>query len=450
MRWSWCFVLSWLLPGCVAGPTESPVSAAAILDRSVTAEHRLPLVERADLAGEGAVELRAALHVVVWSDRHALDLRVAAMDRLIEHDAGGFWRAADRWLNRIDDQAMVDAVALRLVRDGRTGSLPTLVLRWSRDPEARIENRQELLAELDGGTHPADRLADLITEGDDRATAAAAWALLTAWEGPAAARAALADWSRDNVWVRDLVAAGEVLGRLPGSVEGWRRLDTLRADAARWSAWASAARSVHPDGRVELALHHLPVLLNAEPVRRRRGLDALTQGLDAALAGAAVVPRADTRSSPAAVRPGAWGDVLLALEVVDALKLPGVRASLFAQADADLANPRTEYGGVLTWDADGRPVARPHAPQEERGDRKFVSPPVLIKAAHTGLAHYHFHAQSYRSAEFAGPGPGDYAFTDALNAPTLVFTFVDRDTLNADLVFPGRVVVDLGGIKRPS
>ena len=116
---------------------------------------------------------------------------------------------------------------------------------------------------------------------------------------------------------------------------------------------------------------------------------------------------------------------------------------------ATTATPPRNTAGVLTWDDHGRFTARGFAPQRKEGDRKFFTPPTLVAAMYTGLAHYHFHAQSHDHAAYAGPGRGDLAFTEALRANTLVLTFVDRDTLNLDLALPGGVVLDLGSVVRP-
>ena len=40
-------------------------------------------------------------------------------------------------------------------------------------------------------------------------------------------------------------------------------------------------------------------------------------------------------------------------------------------------------------------------------------------------------------------------YADSMRANCLVFTFVHKDTLNVDFYRYGRVIVDLGEVKRP-
>ena len=71
-----------------------------------------------------------------------------------------------------------------------------------------------------------------------------------------------------------------------------------------------------------------------------------------------------------------------------------------------------------------------------------------MDALYTSLFHFHLHVQRYRNTDYAGPGYGDVNFADNSRANCLLFTFVNRDTLNVDYYRHGRVQVDLGVIKR--
>ena len=73
----------------------------------------------------------------------------------------------------------------------------------------------------------------------------------------------------------------------------------------------------------------------------------------------------------------------------------------------------------------------------------------MLDVAYTTLFHFHYHAQKYRNVKFAGPGLGDVNYADSMRANCLVFTFVREDTLNVDFYRYGRVIVDLGEVKRP-
>ena len=62
----------------------------------------------------------------------------------------------------------------------------------------------------------------------------------------------------------------------------------------------------------------------------------------------------------------------------------------------------------------------------------------------------HFHAQRHRNGNHAGPGLGDLNYAQNTRTNNLVFTFVDKDTMNVDYYRHGKVIVDLGTIKRPT
>ena len=73
----------------------------------------------------------------------------------------------------------------------------------------------------------------------------------------------------------------------------------------------------------------------------------------------------------------------------------------------------------------------------------------MLDAAYTSLFHFHLHVQRYRNADYAGPGFGDVNYADNTRANCLVFTFVSKDAMNVDYYRHGRVLVDLGEIRRP-
>ncbi|MEM8739102.1 MAG: hypothetical protein AAGG38_11585, partial [Planctomycetota bacterium] len=297
-------------------------------------------------------------------------------------------------------------------------------------------------------------------------------------------------------WVAELQAAAGVVGRLPRDAEGWRWLRALRRDRGAWAGYAAAAGELKARDEAawrSVGLRHLVMLTRLGPARRAMGGEAVRRAVRAwqaqavqvererpvgrrlgeagpaeaagpgaagaaALSGAKAIPGSEAISG-AGTLPGAeggldWADGMTALLVAEAMGQPSVVSAWFAQADADRLDERTEHGGVLTWSPSGsregaaRWIAVGYSAERHLGDTRYVSPDRLIEAVYTGLAHYHFHAQTHDHAAYAGPGRGDLAFTEALDAATLVLTFVDRDTLNVDLVLPGGGVLDLGCVER--
>ena len=73
----------------------------------------------------------------------------------------------------------------------------------------------------------------------------------------------------------------------------------------------------------------------------------------------------------------------------------------------------------------------------------------MLNAAYTAVFHFHFHAQRYRNERYACPGVGDLNYADSTRANCLVFSFVGVDALNIDFYRHGRVIVDLGDVRRP-
>jgi hypothetical protein len=144
-----------------------------------------------------------------------------------------------------------------------------------------------------------------------------------------------------------------------------------------------------------------------------------------------------------------WADLLVIDVLLDAMADRAIARVWFSQADADLEDASTEYGGLIRWDAEGELIARPYTPMLRDHDRKFIPPAAMTTDAYASLAHYHFHAQRYRNARYAGPGRGDLErVADRQRLNGLVLTFIDKDRLNADFYRHGRVVVDLGTLRR--
>src|SRR5690606_4208252 len=131
-----------------------------------------------------------------------------------------------------------------------------------------------------------------------------------------------------------------------------------------------------------------------------------------------------------------WGDLATIHLMFRAFADRSVVASLFAQADADLADASSEHGGVLDIEAGAfKPIG--YEPGMRVHDLKFIASDAMITRMYTSLAHDHFHAQDHRHADYAGPGVGDLKFADRLNFSCLVLTLINRDKLNVDYYQPG-------------
>jgi hypothetical protein len=243
-----------------------------------------------------------------------------------------------------------------------------------------------------------------------------------------------------------------------------------------WGKAASVVSTLGEEQRAGLELRHLAGVVYAarfDAVALELGRRALAEGIEAELDGRRSVWRA--RSRAGGLRSEAiegwrdemsWGDLLL---VRIAARLIGdadaeVRGALAALGDRDLADTTTEHGGVLDADERGGLVMYhyPPRPRDRVSDTRMVASDALIEGSATALFHFHMHARSYDSAEWAGPSAGDFAYAGAHGRSCVVFTFLDANTLNADYYQPaglgrggsagleGGATIDLGVIRRPT
>ncbi len=447
--------LGWLclaLTGCSSDP--APASPTSVLDRSLSEQRRTQAVEELPLAGPERVEAVAALNVLVWSDRHPIGLRIAAMDRLLQHDAEAFWGLADRWLMSVDASAMLAAIGDRAADEDRRELIPAWLRRWAMPsdhvPElGRVEYGviRRLVDPLSIEEALWQRASD--PEGEI-ATSQAAWTVLCRLQDEPMRRARLAEAPSGSPLIDDLRAAAAALDRLPTNPEGLRCLAYWRSDEARWARVTASLARIHADGH---ELRHIAVLSRLpRPIAEATSYErfeplAVRFGKANRIQREVPAGKEITWETPDEL---SWPDWAVVWSVGEAMVNPAVVGAWFAQADADLADETTEHGGVLMWTDNGTLVARPFPPLRLEGDHKFFSSPDMIEAMYGGLAHYHFHAQRHDNAEFAGPGRGDLAFADAMETHTLILTFVDRDQLNVDLAFPGGRVLDLGCLERPT
>lgn len=278
-----------------------------------------------------------------------------------------------------------------------------------------------------------------------------------------------------------LFAASSNLRVLPGHGDELAWLLDLHAssdklDKAWWQDATSAVASLDASRTGPLHLRHI------EPIRWTTHHRAAWLGLDRAALLSEVGSRLDGRAHHTrrardyeglAPRPIddrfeswrgdlSWGDALAILVVDEALRSPGIATALLEQAEKDRQDATTEYGGVLiargesTTDApsqtsqtltDFRAVLFVPRPGQRESDQKFIASADMLAQSHRALAHFHFHAQRPRNAEYAGPSGGDLLYATHQGRTCLVFTSVADGTLNADVYQPGGATIDLGEVR---
>ena len=232
----------------------------------------------------------------------------------------------------------------------------------------------------------------------------------------------------------------------------WQRVEPIVADL-------DAAQR---DG---LQLRHLPVLhhiAERRPDLLNRPASSLYADLQRRLAQAQTHART-RQGDPVADHPHqlaawqdelVWADLLVIHLFAEMLEERDIVDRWFAQADADLADRTTEYGGLIRLKPpDDGSASRPgpvlYEPTVRRHANAYYPPATLILDGYTALAHYHFHAQRHDNRRHAGPSEGDLrVIGDRQQYNGLVLTFIDRDRLNIDYYQQGGVVVDLGTVYR--
>ncbi len=451
-------MLTLLLTACAAPPRD-PVEV--MLDRDTEPSRRLQAL--AALADDPRSD--EAMTGLVWDDRQPTALRLAAMDRLIAQDEASFRQDTGRRLHRVERWEFLAPLCERIAAEGWDELTPALIRSWARQSrqydDASRPERKAVEA-----VHPGvavDRMLWRTLESEPLPVGAAAWTILYRTTDRQAMADDLMRQPSASPLLIDLQAGWSDLHILPRNREQVIWLLWLRGheEGLWWRRATDYVATLPPEARQDLALRHVPLLVMAADERtdRVRSRDELLQRVNRTWHGPAGQTY-DRTDEETATRPRisealeshrdrlSWGDLLTLAAIVAQIHEAPTRRELFAQADADLLDTTTEYGGVFApRQREFGPVGFP--PALTGNDRAFYAPPELIEAMYTALAHYHFHAAGHDSRAFAGPGGGDLAFADRFGAACLVFTFIDRDTLNVDYYHEGDVVIDLGCIARP-
>jgi hypothetical protein len=268
----------------------------------------------------------------------------------------------------------------------------------------------------------------------------------------------------DDVMLRDIKQLVDDLGILPETREELLWLAKLRQSAspAYWKLAGEALRAVPEAQKTAFELRGVPVAMAAfryEPGLLGQTREQLYEDLlvrlktrDASKYGANFTgwDTGSKRTESLGMQRDEvrWIDLVacnLALRMLDD---PAVRATLFDIGDRDQQDRRTEYGGVVRIDDAGNWQVVEVRARVTGSDTRFEAPQDLFDQGYTALFHFHLHAQDYENGSYAGPHMGDFAYANSTRANCLVFTFIRRDTMNADFYRHGPVVVDLGTFRR--
>lgn len=448
--------------GCVADRYVDPI--AVMVDREAGYSRRRAAEEQARRELADSPRRIAALETILWQRGYPAWQRRDAVDQLVEHDEAAFRASLPRRFGLLSDWDTINHIFDLAVERGWEDFTPVVVRNYARrahgiPDDQRPERR--VLRELHPDTSVEQVIFDVFADPDDvlaYADRVAAWELMVRLsDGPTLARLLEAAPARTPLAI-DLKAAAADLAVLPPHREGVLWMQYLRQPQRRgfWDQAAAVVARLDSDRRAGLSLRHLPVLVCARAEDLGRPVDVLAGRVAAAVRTAEHHMTGPTYDGPMRDWPQtfahwsdqlSWGDLLAIDTMLQAMGDVQLAQSLFEQAERDRRDPGTEYGGVLAHDG-GSFVAIAFEPMVRRHDLKFIPPQAMVERLYTGLAHYHFHAQRHRNRAYAGPGEGDLKTADRLGATCLVLTFIDEDRLNVDYYQPGRIVIDLGTLKR--
>lgn len=457
----------------------------------------------------GLIAPRDVYKEIAWTLSQPPKLRAAVVDSMLnDRDPAVVEEArelAKLLLPKEATREVVVVICKNAAVNGWKDFTPAIVRAYARNlPGVEETDRVERLALVD--LHPGQTLEQTIfsvfisppqlppTEGIDWTMRyrADAWNALARIDETGAARTALLN-SVDASKAADpalaaIRACGQDLRCLPITGEELTWLMSLqnpsKTENAAWWREATAAVAKVPQSFTPKSS---PLMLrHAEPIRwaaaNRPELLAMDRAtllstLTARLANRTLFPRTvmEGKKGTALVKSErlenraaelSWGDLIAILSIDEALREPQVVAAIFAQSTADRADRTTEYGGLLAWKSKetapgDRAVVMVYMPRsaQRQGDLKFIASDDMVNASDRALAHYHFHVQTVKNAEYAGPSKADLEYAQRMGRSCAVITSVREGVMAIDYYQPGLdwrsglgqgTTIDLGDLANPA
>ncbi len=484
------------LASCAGGGETARDPLAEARDEKVVLSRRVAAVDRAAtgaIAGEfDAGEVREALKALAWEGSAPVEVRVRAVQRLLEDEANleDTRRMMRLMLPHEPHLGMVHVIGDVAVARGWTEVTPALVRRYAR-PARTIDDadrpeRAALMA-LHPGQDPAEiAFAVFLDPGESEGIADRDWKAVTradAWDLAARldrdgsvlasllesmrernvraddeGRAVLAELERCSRDLRTRPRVGRELVWMSSLMD-----PRNTANAAWWRESSQAVAHLSDAQREGLRLRHIEAVRWAaahRPAWISLDREGLLEELDRRLTGRRWHGRAREPGETGPLQREryedardhlSWGDALSVLVIDELLRGGGLAATLFAQVEQDRADRTTEYGGLFFAGGPGgeaRFEMYPPRPAQRVGDQAFIASIDMIAASDLALAHYHFHAQHAANSRYAGPSREDLAYAARFGRTCLVITSIRADVLNIDVYTPDGIVVDLGEFVR--
>ncbi len=457
------------LAGCTAPQhVDDPLGALAATD--VSPRSHMGAMEQLDAQPLSEAYL-LALHRMMYYPGFTPKVREAAFGRLVTSDEQKLKRTIRQKLPNMGAALWAERLCELIVEHDWVDLTPAIVSRWARPrPFTDDRDRYEYhaLVALHGEDRVDDVVFDLFVESNKASQSGLrgrCWDLLQRLGHRDRLIALIADVSvgEDDPTLIDLRTVARHLDLMPANREEllWLRKLCESERAEFFVAATEAVALLASRRRDELEFRDLPIVV-AAAMHEPPLLEAANADLYRQVAAHIKGSRVHIDSGRFEGIPGAyhqrlfqhrdiltWGDLAAMLMAVRAMRVPQVVEHLFDYADRDHDDRSCEYGGVIRLDDQGRFEILEFPPRVRRHDREFIASQAMMDAGYTAIFHFHFHAQQYRNSDHAGPGLGDVNYAENVRPNCLVFTFVNKDTLNVDYYRHGRVIVDLGEIKRP-
>ena len=453
-RYGGWVVVGLMLAGCVPQSYDDPI--AVMLDRDTDVRFRRRAAEQYDAQGFPDERYFKALDQLLWEPTYPDWQRAYAIDRLIEFDQAAFQKTLASRITAIPDWDTRCYLFDLAIQNDWADFTATAVLSYAQKikgiPDSARPERA-VIAHSNPGQTVEQAIGRVFINADGNATRVhqvAAWELLNRLVDRAALIRLLDQSLPTTDLIVDLKASRSYLHVLPSNREGVLWLSYWRDPARRvvWNRLAKLAGGLTPQQRHGLELRHLSVLAGvggaAASLIAARHHEPRPSGSGAQ---SNIPPSNQNADHSSDADPLCWADWVVVHLIAQSLKDRGLVDALFVQADADFNDKKSEHGGVLDW-RDSKMAAHGYEPLVRRHDRIFYPPPEMVEHLYTAVAHYHFHAQEYRSQQFAKPGRGDLALARRMNFNGLIFTFIARDKLHASYYQPNGAVIDLGVIQR--
>ena len=458
-----------LMVGCSGGEIKDPGKILA--DTSASPTRHQVAIDMIESEGDADRTVQALKHVIA-ADGYVPDTRLFAYRRLKMIDQEALLELMEVRLPRTERLQWRRMVCEEIASEQWIEMTPTLIRAWARPVPGWVEDGQRperlALVEIYGEDKLPQVLLQVMLDANPITAAnlrARCWELLVENGEQDVLRELLANAETrpNDGMVRDLSTIASKVGVVPRNREEvlWARALCDSDNKAFVDEVEIAASRLPEDRRKNLEMRDLSVVVAAS-----RHAPSLLDADDATLYGQLETHvKSVKRRIPSANFEGwnrmhterlhdhrealTWGDLAVMLVVVEALEVPQVLDHIFDQAERDLEDRTTEYGGVLALDDKGRFVLKEFPPRRKGNDKRFEAPQAMFDAGYTAIAHYHNHAQEYENGDFAGPHMGDFAYARNTRANCLVFTFLDSRSINVDFYRHGRLVVDLGVFRRP-